>query len=155
MWNTRQDAQDDQGTQLSHGRTDEHLIPFDGVSAKMFSARTVRAFRPMQSKRLRAMPLPNVASGTAHRCMARCKRHGGQCRNLAAFGCTTCRYHGARRSDEVKRGDRHWNYQNGRETLEAKANRSARLRELRELEALSFSFGLATGPKWRGRKPRA
>ena len=36
---------------------------------------------------------------------------------------------------------------------EAKAERSRRLEELRDLEALSFSLGLAAGPRWRGRKP--
>lgn len=32
---------------------------------------------------------------------------------------------------------------------------SRRLAELRDLEALSFAVGLASGPKWRGRKPKA
>lgn len=40
------------------------------------------------------------------------------------------------------------------ETLKVKAERSQRLSELRELEGLSFALGLATGPKWPGRKPR-
>lgn len=99
------------------------------------------------------MPLPNVASGRAARCKAKCKARGDRCRNPAAFGCPTCRYHGAQRPKAVRRGDRHWNYQHGGEMLETKVERRKMLRELRELEALSFALGMATGPRWRGRKP--
>ena len=38
--------------------------------------------------------------------------------------------------------------------LEAKAERSKKLAELRELEALSYALALASGPRWRGSKPR-
>jgi len=98
------------------------------------------------------MPLPNVVNGTALRCRAKCKATGERCRNLAAWGCKSCRYHGARKG--TLRESAHWNYQHGNETLVAKAERSARLAELRDLEALSFGLGFATGQKWRGRKPR-
>jgi hypothetical protein len=50
------------------------------------------------------------------------------------------------------RGANHPWQRRGEETLEAKANRSQRLTELRNLEALSFALGIATRPKWRGRK---
>lgn len=66
-----------------------------------------------------------------------------------------CRYHGARKPETIMRGANHPQYKNGQETLEAKAERSQRLDELRELETLSFAFGMISGPKWRGRKPRA
>lgn len=72
----------------------------------------------------------------------------------AAWGQKTCRYHGARPVDTIKRGANHPQYRHGRETLEAKAERSRRLAELRKLEELSFALGLAVGPRWRGRKPR-
>jgi len=49
----------------------------------------------------------------------------------------------------------HPGYKHGQETLEAKAERSSRLAELRGLEALLFSLGLASGARWRGRKPAA
>jgi len=44
----------------------------------------------------------------------------------------------------------------GGETLEAKAERSKVLAELREIEALSFAYGLVPKetPRWRGRKPK-
>lgn len=99
------------------------------------------------------MPLPGIMSGKAQRCIAKCKARGDRCLNPAAWGCKTCRYHGARRPSSIKRGASHPQYKNGQETLEAKAERNLRLVELRELEALSFAIGFAVGPKWRGRKP--
>jgi hypothetical protein len=101
------------------------------------------------------MPLPNIISGKTRRCTTKCKARGDQCRNPAAFGMAVCRYHGARRPETVRRGANHPQYRHGEETLEAKAERSRGLAELRELEALSFALGLAVGPRWRGRKPRA
>lgn len=99
------------------------------------------------------MPLPGITSGKAQRCTAKCKARGDRCLNPAAWGCKTCRFHGARRPSSIKRGANHPQYKNGQETLEAKAERNLRLAELRELEALSFALGFAAGPKWRGRKP--
>ena len=102
------------------------------------------------------MPLPNILSGKTTRCKAKCKARGDQCRNPAAYGSTVCRYHGAKKPDAIKRGKDHWNYQHGGETLEAKAERSKVLAELREIEALSFAYGLVPEgtPRWRGRKPK-
>ena len=101
------------------------------------------------------MPLPGVKSGKAQRCKAKCKARGDRCRNPAAFGMKVCRYHGARRPDTVKRGTDHPQYVYGGETLEAKAERSRRLAELRKLEELSFVLGLVPEgtPRWQGRKP--
>lgn len=65
-----------------------------------------------------------------------------------------CRYHGARKPETVRRGACHPQYRHGQETLEAKAERSKRLAELPALEQLAFALGLATGPRWRGRKPK-
>ena len=99
------------------------------------------------------MPLPNILSGKTARCKAKCKARGDQCLNPAAYGMMVCRYHGARKPETIMRGANHPQYRHGHETLEAKAERNQRLGELRELEALSFAFGLAVGTKWRGRKP--
>lgn len=101
------------------------------------------------------MPLPNVTTGKTSRCTAKCKARGDQCRNPAAYGMSVCRFHGARKAETVRRGANHPQYSHGGETLEAKADRSMRLAELYHLEALSFALGLAAGPKWRGRKPKA
>ncbi len=100
------------------------------------------------------MPLPNIISGKTLRCTAKSKCTKERCKNPAAWGCKTCRYHGARKPETVRRGANHPQYKHGFETLEAKAEHSRRLAELRALEALSFSFGFAEGHKWRGRKPR-
>ena len=62
--------------------------------------------------------------------------------------------HGARRPETIKRGAIHPQYRHGGETLEAKAERSRRLTELRVLEAALYAHGMATGPRWRGRKPK-
>jgi len=69
---------------------------------------------------------------------------------------TTCRYHGARKPDAIRKGANHPQYRHGQETLEAKAERSKVLAELREIEALSFVYGLvpAGTPRWRGKKPK-
>ena len=99
------------------------------------------------------MPLPNIISGKTQRCTAKCKARGEQCFNPAAFGMAVCRYHGARRAATVRRGANHPRYRSGEQTIEVKAERSGRLAELRDLEALSFALGLAAGPRWRGRKP--
>jgi hypothetical protein len=102
------------------------------------------------------MPLPNILSGKTKRCKAKCKaRVGEQCRNPAAYGMAVCRYHGARKPETIIRGARHPQHRHGQETLAAKAERSNRLSELRDLEAMMFEWGLASGTKWRGRKPRA
>jgi hypothetical protein len=63
--------------------------------------------------------------------------------------------HGARLAQTIRRGDTHPQFRHGEETLESKTERSRRLVELRELEALSFAYGIAAGARWRGRKPRA
>jgi len=101
------------------------------------------------------MPLPNIVSGKTARCSAKCKATGTQCKNpaSAAWGCKTCRYHGARKPETIRRGTDHWNYHHGTETLAAKAERSRRLAELRVLEQATYALGLATGARWRGRKP--
>lgn len=100
------------------------------------------------------MPLPSIVSGKTKRCKAKCKARGDQCRNPAAYGMAVCRYHGARKPETIMQGANHPRYKHGQETITAKAKRSKRLVELRELEALSFAFGLVTAPRWRGRKPR-
>ena len=54
---------------------------------------------------------------------------------------TVCRYHGARKPETIRKGASHPQYRHGQETLEAKAERSKVLAELREIEALSFAYG--------------
>lgn len=76
------------------------------------------------------MPLPSVASGHAKQCEAICRSRGERCKNPAAFGMRTCRYHGARRATTVLRGEDHPQFRHGLDTTEAKALRAAKLKEL-------------------------
>ena len=100
------------------------------------------------------MPLPSVIKHGARQCHARCKATQSQCRNPAAYGTPVCRYHGARRPESIKRGKEHPNYLHGKETLKAKAERSATLSQLRTLEELMYLLNMTTAPRTRGRKPR-
>lgn len=101
------------------------------------------------------MPLPNILSGKAKRCQGTCRSRGAPCFNLAAYGMNFCRYHGGRPSSTVRRGTDHPAFKHGLETIEAKAERSKKLTELRDLEAMMFDLGLASpnATRWRGRKP--
>jgi hypothetical protein len=101
------------------------------------------------------MPLRCIVNGTAVRCHAKCKSTQQQCRNPAAWGCSTCKYHGARRPSTILRGEEHPNYRHGEETLEAKAERSASSARLRELEAMMYILNMTDAPRWRGRKPKS
>lgn len=104
------------------------------------------------------MPLPGIDE--TKQCTARAKRSGARCKNPAVVSWgglgTVCRMHGARKRSTIKRGRDHPSWKHGGETVEAKAERSHRLQELRELEALSFRYGLVPqgAPRWRGRKPK-
>ena len=98
------------------------------------------------------MPLALVLSGKATRCSARSKTTGDRCWNPAAYGMATCRYHGARRPQTVRKGAEHPQYKHGQETLEAKQARSAALGRLAELEDLLVQSGQLTGGRTRGRK---
>ena len=100
------------------------------------------------------MPLPNIALGRTRRCKAKCKKRGARCFNPAAFSMAVCRFHGGRKLETIRAGEAHPQFKHGRETREAKAERSKILAELRNLEQISFAIGFATGQRWLGRKPR-
>ena len=88
------------------------------------------------------MPLPSVYQHSARQCKALAKSTKQRCLNPAAFGCQTCRLHGARRQSSIKRGEAHPNYVHGMETLSAKHARQLKLSYLRAIEADLFSKGL-------------
>ena len=100
------------------------------------------------------MPLPSVSRYKANQCRAQAKSTKGRCLNPAAFGCKTCRMHGARQKSSIKRGKIHPNYHHGLETLSAKQARSRKLAELRELENDLIKRGLFHGARTAGRKPK-
>ena len=60
------------------------------------------------------MPLPCITKHGAKRCAALSKRTKLACGNLAAYGCKTCRYHGARKN--ILRGEQHPSYVHGNRT---------------------------------------
>lgn len=82
------------------------------------------------------MPLPSVENGSANRCEAICRARGDRCRNPAAFGMRTCRYHGARKPETVRKGDLHPNFVHGLDTLQSKRTRSETLARLKKLARL-------------------
>ena len=95
------------------------------------------------------MPLPNIKK----QCTAIKRKTGTRCKNPAAWGCKTCRYHGARRPSSIKRGKDHPQYRHGRETKEAREGYSEASSRLRKLEEAGFKSGLLVGSKTVGRKP--
>ena len=96
------------------------------------------------------MPLPRIKI----QCKAKAKHSQLRCLNPAAFGCTTCRLHGARRPETILKGTAHPNYRHGQETSQVKAERSAGLVRLRELEDLLQQLGMTRAKKTPGIKPR-
>ena len=96
------------------------------------------------------MPLPNLN----RRCKARARSTGNQCLNPAAFGCKTCRYHGARRRESVNVGKDHPQYKHGRRTLVAMQKYQLAMAELALVEELGHRSGLLIGPRKSGRKPK-
>ena len=99
------------------------------------------------------MPLPSVSQHSAVQCTVRAKSTKQRCLNPAAYGCRTCRLHGARKPTSIKAGPNHPNYRHGQETLPAKHQRSVKLAELRVIETDLFSKGLIVGNRTAGRKP--
>ena len=98
--------------------------------------------------------LPNVLRGLAKRCTARCKSRGlDRCRNPAAFGCNTCRFHGARRPETIKRGADHPQFVHGRETQQRRQARQEASIRLRHLEDLMHLFRFTTAKRTPGCKP--
>lgn len=87
------------------------------------------------------MPLVNIVNGKARRCTATCKRTKERCWNLAAWDCSTCRYHGARRPESIKRGSAHPQFRHGRETTAARRLRVEGMSRLRRLVDLAADAG--------------
>ena len=98
------------------------------------------------------MPLPSVLNG-ANQCQVLTKRTKQRCKNPAAFGCKSCRMHGAHKSRNVLRGADHSQYTNGNRTIESQKKNSASLTRLRMLEQIGWHIKMFTGSKTRGRRP--
>ena len=100
------------------------------------------------------MPLLSVLKHGAKLCSAKSKRTGLSCNNPAAFGCKTCRMHGAHKSRNVAHGVNSGKYKNGDFTKEAKKKSSETLVKLRYLEDIGQQGGFMKGDRTRGPKPK-
>lgn len=98
--------------------------------------------------------LPNVANGSARRCVSVARSTGEQCKKLAVGSCRTCRSHGGHK--KVRRGDQHWNYQGAGQTQRERHERHEMAMFFHETENLMAKLGmLAPGStRTRGRKPK-
>ena len=99
------------------------------------------------------MPLLSVVNG-AKQCQVLTKRTKQQCKNPAAYGCTSCRMHGAHKSRNSLKGQDHPKYINGNETVSLRAKRSEMSRLLLYLRDMGDSIGMFSGTHQRGRKPK-
>jgi len=97
------------------------------------------------------MSLPSLSNG-AKQCTALTKRTRQPCKNPAAYGCRTCRMHGARKPETIKRGKDHVNFVHGQRSLEAQLEQSATSRRLQQLEDALHVLGMTTAKWSRGRK---
>ncbi len=97
--------------------------------------------------------MPYSKLNPEHRCIALCRSRGDRCRNTPAYGCKTCRYHGAKRPEAIKRGTEHGRYKHGERTKEAMTTHRQAAVRLADLETLARALGMITGPKTRGRRP--
>lgn len=98
------------------------------------------------------MPLQSVLNG-AKQCQVLTKRTKQPCKNPAAYGCKSCRMHGAHKSRSVLWGVEHPKYKHGNRTKEAQQNNSDALTRIRMLEQIGWHIKMFVGAKTRGRKP--
>ena len=98
------------------------------------------------------MTLPSMRLHGAKQCTAKSKRTGLPCNNPAAYGCKTCRMHGARKAESIKRGEQHPNYVHGGRTLEAEKQSSEQSAKLQMMEDAMHLLKMTTAKRSRGRK---
>ncbi len=96
--------------------------------------------------------LPSISKQGAKQCTALSKRTKLPCNNPAAYGCKSCRMHGARRPSSIKRGKDHPNYVHGERTLDAEKKSSEQSLKLQQLEDAMHVLGMTTAKRSRGRK---
>lgn len=103
------------------------------------------------------MPLPSVLIYGARQCKAITKRSKKRCLNPAAYGCSTCRYHGATpvHSRKSVSGKDHPQFKHGRNTKQAKKQNQRTTVKLLFLEDLGHHIKMfpEETTRTRGRKP--
>ncbi len=101
-----------------------------------------------------------IAGGhiTCNQCQAMSKRSRQRCKAPAMKGKAVCLTHGGRstgpKTEAGKLRARTPNLKHGRETREARTERSLASARLAVLEAVGFSIGLMSGTRSRGVKPK-
>ena len=93
------------------------------------------------------MPLPNLKQ----QCTAQNRNKQRRCLNPAAFGCKTCRYHGARR--QIAKGTDHPNYKHGNRSQVAIKSFQNASQELDMIEDMAVVAGMVETRR-RGRRSR-
>jgi hypothetical protein len=103
------------------------------------------------------MPLPSVLIHGARQCKAITKRSKKRCLNPAAYGCSTCRYHGATpvHTRKTVAGENHPQFKHGRNTKQAKERNQRTTAQLHFLEDLGHHIKMfqKDATRTRGRKP--
>jgi len=99
------------------------------------------------------VPLQSVLKG-ANQCQVLTKRTRQRCKNPAAFGCASCRIHGAHKSRNVLRGANHPQYRNGERTKESEEEHRKSSAILLTLRDIGDHINLFNGNYTRGRKPK-
>lgn len=92
------------------------------------------------------MPLPNIKN----QCTAKAKSTGNTCQNPAAYGCKTCRVHGARQ-EIISGTDHHW-FKHGERSKAGMLTRREIHRRLALYEEIGHSMGFMRGKRTPGRK---
>ena len=94
---------------------------------------------------------------TCNQCQAMSKRSRQRCKAPAMRGKVVCRTHGGRSTGPKSEAGRLRSAKaktiHGRETREARTERSLASARLAVLEAVGFSIGLMSGGRTRGRRP--
>ena len=93
------------------------------------------------------MPLPNLK----RQCTAQNRNKQRRCLNPAAFGCKTCRYHGARR--QIAKGTNHPKYKHGNRSQSGIGSFSKASQELDMIEDMAESIGMLPSRR-RGRRSK-
>ena len=93
------------------------------------------------------MPLPNLNQ----QCTAQNRNKQRRCLNPAAFGCKTCRYHGARR--QIAKGTDHPNYKHGNRSQSGIRSFQGAMKTLDEVEDMAVIAGMVEARR-RGRRSK-
>ena len=81
------------------------------------------------------MPCNVVLTHPELRCTAQSKHANRRCWNIAAYGCKTCYFHGARKPDNIRKGANCNFYKHGNETRAARLQRPVDNKKLKALAA--------------------